>query len=264
MIIHIETSHLSEFDKAELERSVRHSLNHMPHLNMEIRDERDFVMTAFRSKDLDRYLTEDDRIELFEGILPGSSDLTVGRINDLLRDYECGYLVEVVNRNRDRWVIDLMYRCGGNFKTPIRVITEDPKAADLKTGDEIRMGQFGSMTEAEFFSNYPYDPSFDHNILEVLDCQKIYWFNGDQVVVKVSTFHGAKTIELIEAESGERYLTATSFSDWCLTGNEVAIKDYSENQGVREFLETAGFIGPVKRTAESGYASLSIHDVLKS
>lgn len=72
--------------------------------------------------------------------------------------------------------IGLMYRDGANYKTHF---THDidlkafPKAKDIKVGDEILMGEYGTLPESEFFNSdihpYEYNDQDDHNILEVTE-----------------------------------------------------------------------------------------------
>jgi len=72
--------------------------------------------------------------------------------------------------------LGLMYRDGANYKTHF---THDidlkafPKAKDIKVGDEILMGEYGTLPESEFFNSeihpYEYNDQDDHNILEVTE-----------------------------------------------------------------------------------------------
>ena len=219
---------------------------------------RDFVMTGFRSGDLDNELTVDDRIEIFKGILPGASDLTVDLFNQVLNDYFAGFAVEKVVE--ETWRIDYMYRCGGNYKDFYSVVTSDPKAQFLNKEDYFLMGEYGTPTQEEYFTEHPYDPSLDHNILEVVCVRPVLEFSDDQIVVLVEEHRGKYSIEFVDAITGEPYLDATKMVDG-LQKYEVAIKSYSENEGVREFLEKHGIISPVKRIVNAGFAELSIHDV---
>ena len=54
-------------------------------------------MDFFRDDEMLNQLTTDDRIEIFESILPGSSDITKELLEHLLRDYSVEDL-EVVQR----------------------------------------------------------------------------------------------------------------------------------------------------------------------
>lgn len=66
-------------------------------------------------------------------------------------------------------------------------LTDFPKARKLKVDDEIKMGEYGTPCQNDFFSSdihaYAYDFDIDHNILEVseiitLDI-KFEWYNKD-------------------------------------------------------------------------------------
>lgn len=48
-------------------------------------------MQYFRDNEIVN-LSEEDRLEIFMGILPGSSDITAKLLNDLISDYSVEYL----------------------------------------------------------------------------------------------------------------------------------------------------------------------------
>ena len=52
-------------------------------------------METFRSSDFHNLINDGDAIEIFMGVLKGSSDLTVDRLNALLADYSVGNLAVV-------------------------------------------------------------------------------------------------------------------------------------------------------------------------
>lgn len=56
---------------------------------------RDMFMEVFRSSDFHNLINDDDAIEIFMGVLKGSSDLTADRLNALLADYSVGNLAVV-------------------------------------------------------------------------------------------------------------------------------------------------------------------------
>ena len=68
---------------------------------------------------------------------------------------------------------------------------------------------------------------------------------------------------IIESLDGEPLMTASvNLVDEHLADNEVAIKDWSENEGIRECLEKLGVIGPVKRSVKTGFVTATIHECL--
>lgn len=70
--------------------------------------------------------------------------------------------------------VSFMYRCGANYKTYFSL--KYPKT-DLKPGDEIEMGEYGTPYQDDFFSSgiheYSYDEEHDHNLLEVIDVKPV-------------------------------------------------------------------------------------------
>lgn len=56
---------------------------------------RDIFMEVFRSSNFHNLINDEDAIEIFMGVLKGSSDLTADRLNALLADYSVGNLAVV-------------------------------------------------------------------------------------------------------------------------------------------------------------------------
>jgi hypothetical protein len=72
-----------------------------------------------------------------------------------------------------------------------------------------------------------------------------------------------KALELIDSEDGCPIMVATvNVPEVQLEPNEIIIKNYSENEGVLEFLQENGIVGPVKRTIGMGFVSCPVVDVL--
>ncbi len=70
-------------------------------------------------------------------------------------------------------------------------------------------------------------------------------------------------IELTIAEDGEPMLTASvNLPNEQLGYNEVAIKNYSENEGILDILINAGIISNPTRFVDSGFANIPICEVL--
>jgi hypothetical protein len=72
--------------------------------------------------------------------------------------------------------INIIYRDADNYKTFFDHtidVKEYPEAKNLKVGSEFNMGEYGTLTENEFFNSeihpHNYDHSADHNILEVYE-----------------------------------------------------------------------------------------------
>lgn len=70
--------------------------------------------------------------------------------------------------------LEVMYRDASNYKTHFKVNVnseEHPEVANLKDGDDIIMGEYGTPLPEQFFNNeihlYSYDDKDDHNFLEV-------------------------------------------------------------------------------------------------
>lgn len=69
--------------------------------------------------------------------------------------------------------------------------------------------------------------------------------------------NNALVLELVETETGEPFMTCTVNTPE-ISGGEVAIKNYSENEGVLDFLIKEGIIEPPHRFISSGFISLPV------
>jgi hypothetical protein len=75
--------------------------------------------------------------------------------------------------------------------------------------------------------------------------------------------NGRTSIKLIDAEDGCPVMTATTnVPEVELAENEIIIKNYSENEGVLEFLQENGIVGEVKRTIGVGFVSAPVVELL--
>jgi hypothetical protein len=87
-----------------------------------------------------------------------------------------------------------------------------------------------------------------------------YNLNGeifDVTLERCNYLNNALALELVETETGEPFIMCTlNIPD--LSYGEVAIKNYSENEGVLDFLIKEGIIEPPHRFASSGYVSLPV------
>jgi hypothetical protein len=70
--------------------------------------------------------------------------------------------------------------------------------------------------------------------------------------------NGQTRIQLIDSSDGIPYCTATVAVDYELAETEVAIKNYSENEGILNSLIDAGVIGHPRTFIQSGYVKIPI------
>jgi hypothetical protein len=88
---------------------------------------------------------------------------------------------------------------------------------------------------------------------------KTYNFNGSEVTVKVITSICPNRIQLNGAVDGVPYAIATvNIPELINVEGYVAIKDYSENEGMLKFLIDNDFVEPPVTHVESGYVKLPI------
>lgn len=94
---------------------------------------------------------------------------------------------------------------------------------------------------------------------------KQFEFKGYTLSVEMTRYAGndRQAIQLIDTEDGYPYCIATvNMPDIDLGDTEVAIKNWSENEGVLEALQANGIVGPVKRRMPSGFVYVDIVDLL--
>ncbi len=70
--------------------------------------------------------------------------------------------------------------------------------------------------------------------------------------------NGQTAIKLIDVTDGMPFATATVAVDDQLLEDEVAIKDYSENQGILDSLMNAGIIEPPHEFIQSGFVTIPV------
>lgn len=90
---------------------------------------------------------------------------------------------------------------------------------------------------------------------------------GTECDVYVSRYmHGGRlAIALVERATGEPWATATvNVPDDPLGPKEVAVKDYSENEGMLDALVAAGLVRPTGRTISQGYVTIPVAEILFS
>lgn len=80
------------------------------------------------------------------------------------------------------------------------------------------------------------------------------------VSIKLGKYANNRTsINLIDVSDNQPYAVATTnLPDVLLLDNEVLVKDYSENEGVLEFLTTNNIVVPTNNWVTSGFVDLQV------
>jgi hypothetical protein len=80
------------------------------------------------------------------------------------------------------------------------------------------------------------------------------------VSIKLDKYANGRTrINLLDAADNEPYAVATTnLPDVLLLDNEVLVKDYSENEGMTEFLTTNNIVVPTNNWVSSGFVDLQV------
>jgi hypothetical protein len=82
---------------------------------------------------------------------------------------------------------------------------------------------------------------------------------GKSLRVQYSKYgNGQNAILLNYASNGQSYAVASVAIDQPLRPDEVAIKNYSENEGILESLLEAGIVSPPHRFISSGFVQIPI------
>ena len=82
---------------------------------------------------------------------------------------------------------------------------------------------------------------------------------SEVTVVKSKYSNGRTSLELIDIEDGIPYATASvNLPNVLLEENEILIKDYSENQGVLDFLVENNIVNRTERSVQSGYVWIPV------
>jgi hypothetical protein len=89
-------------------------------------------------------------------------------------------------------------------------------------------------------------------------------FAGYTCVIDVLQYrNGRVALRLVDAYGGAPVATATvNLPDEVMEPGEVAIKDYSENEGMLATLVAAGIVGEPVRTVSSGWVTVPICPLL--
>ena len=87
-----------------------------------------------------------------------------------------------------------------------------------------------------------------------------YKFRDTDVVVKIGTYqNGNPALSLIDCEDGIPYATCTiNLPDLKLEQDEVIVKDYSENEGMLDFLIKNNIVSFTGKTVAHGWVVSAI------
>lgn len=94
---------------------------------------------------------------------------------------------------------------------------------------------------------------------------KQFQFKGYTLSIEMTRYAGndRPAIQVIDMEDGYPYCMATvNMPDMDLADNEVAIKNWSENEGILECLQANGVVGPTKRRMPTGFVYVDVVDLL--
>ena len=81
--------------------------------------------------------------------------------------------------------------------------------------------------------------------------------------IKRETYKGGKVrLQLYDSKDGTPYATATASIKEELEPGEVAIKDWSENEGILDFLVQNKIVKDPHRFVESGYVKIPICELI--
>lgn len=89
-------------------------------------------------------------------------------------------------------------------------------------------------------------------------------YDSYEVYLNFGTYHNGRTqIELLDAQDHEPIMVATvNIKDALLHGNEIIIKNYSENEGVLNFLIKNKIVSHPKYWLASEWVSCPVVDLL--
>lgn len=94
--------------------------------------------------------------------------------------------------------------------------------------------------------------------------KKVTFKGYNCVIEKFEYSNGRTALQLTDETDGESVVMATvnipEYAD--MASDEVIIKNYSENEGIKEALELQGVIGPAILELESGFVTVTKHKLL--
>ena len=83
-------------------------------------------------------------------------------------------------------------------------------------------------------------------------------FSYDVRLVRGFYGNGNKALQLVDADDGSPVLIATVNLGARNLPGFITVKDYSENEGVLEFLQEIGFVADVDHYEDSGYVTVPV------
>jgi len=92
----------------------------------------------------------------------------------------------------------------------------------------------------------------------------MYTLNGrygtyNVIIAERSYGNNRLALEILDSEDGIPVMVATvNIPEVPLNEGEIIIKDYSENEGVLDFLQQNGLVGEVLREVQSGFVTCPI------
>ena len=84
------------------------------------------------------------------------------------------------------------------------------------------------------------------------------------VLVPAHYHNGNNALQLIDADNGEPILTASVNPSIELPPSVLAVKDYSENEGIAQCLIDNGIIGEKKGEIPSGWVRIGIYELTEA
>ena len=89
-------------------------------------------------------------------------------------------------------------------------------------------------------------------------------FRGVKITLHPAKYqNGNNALEFIETETGYPYLRASVNPSIDIPADLIAIKDYSENHGVGDYLRAIGIISNVRAHVQSGYIKIPVYALTK-
>jgi len=86
-----------------------------------------------------------------------------------------------------------------------------------------------------------------------------YIYQGFRVNIKLGRYYGGNLAVQLEEEDGQPFATASiNVKELDLAGGEFVCKDYSENEGMLNFLLSNGIAEDTGRKVNTGYVNSSI------
>jgi len=85
-----------------------------------------------------------------------------------------------------------------------------------------------------------------------------------EIDIKMSKYgNGQNRMEFIDKEDGFSVLVASVAIDENISSDEIAIKDYSENEGVLKFLMEKGIVSSPLKYFNSGFVRIPLCKLMK-